>query len=149
MGRVLQYDARTWELLRRRIILGVAVRYGGWVQGGCLAWCGTQNGHGYGQISVQGRMESTHRLAFALFGDEPLNPALELHHNCSYRLCCLPDHLEQVTHAENIARRAARRRYLIRHPEAASPSEAAWVERDNRRLLVVPRWDEHETQDAA
>ena len=56
------------------------------VVGECLLWTGSVGSHGYGQISFDGRMRTTHRLA--------------------YELCIRIDHLRLATkkqNAENIA----------------------------------------------
>lgn len=75
---------------------------------GCWLWVGGQTAAGYGIVAVDGRRASTvystaHRWAFeSLVGTVP--PDLELDHKCRVRCCCNPDHLEAVTHAENLRR---------------------------------------------
>lgn len=68
------------------------------VQGdACWIWTG-QTHKGYGRYSGQ----QAHRLTYAsLVG--PFDPSLEIDHLCR-PLCVRPDHLEPVTHAENMRR---------------------------------------------
>jgi HNH endonuclease len=70
----------------------------------CHVWQGFCNDDGYGMVSVGGRrLSSTHRVAYEReHGRVP--DGLELDHLCRVRACCNPDHLEPVTHAENMRR---------------------------------------------
>lgn len=71
----------------------------------CWIWQLGQSGKGYGceWDRVRRRMVAAHILAFERsYG--PVPSGLELDHLCRVRLCVNPDHLEPVTHAENIRR---------------------------------------------
>lgn len=74
---------------------------------GCLMWTRSTNSKGYGRIrNEHGKNELAHRVAWRLAG-RPLDPARELDHLrdvCSSVLCVDVEHLEQVTHRENVAR---------------------------------------------
>lgn len=72
---------------------------------GCHIWTASLNSMGYGRIRNEfGRNELAHRVAWRLSG-RPLLPGLELDHVvCRSPKCINPEHLEQVTHAENVAR---------------------------------------------
>jgi HNH endonuclease len=48
-----------------------------------------------------------HRAVYTLLVG-PIPPRMELDHLCRVRACCNPDHLEVVTHAENMRRKASR-----------------------------------------
>lgn len=77
---------------------------------GCWEWRGTRCPEkGYGKATVAYRGNGAHRLAYEYFhGPLGLDPAtgdqLELDHLCRNRGCVNPDHMEPVTHAENIWR---------------------------------------------
>lgn len=72
----------------------------------CWIWTDAPNGAGYGTISVAGVSVMAHRLSWMLDGRD-LDPDLQIDHLCRVRLCVRPDHLEQVTAAENLARARA------------------------------------------
>lgn len=71
--------------------------------GDCLRWTGLIRANGYGKISVQGRLVYVHRLAYEV-AKGPIPDGLEIDHLCRVRDCINPDHLEAVTHAENVRR---------------------------------------------
>lgn len=69
----------------------------------CWTFLGNKNKDGYGGISVSGKWWSTHRYSYVtLVGEIP--EGLELDHLCSNRACANPDHLEPITHIENVRR---------------------------------------------
>ena len=72
---------------------------------GCWTWLAATDQNGYGTF---GRREKAHRVAFALTGGT-VPDGHELDHLCRNRACVRPDHLEPVTHAENMRRGAAAR----------------------------------------
>ena len=66
---------------------------------GCWQWQGRINPKGYGIF--QGRM--AHRFSFILANGE-IPDGLEIDHLCRNRGCVRPNHLELVTHSENLKR---------------------------------------------
>lgn len=81
---------------------------------GCWLWEGSTNGGttsgtGHGKFFLRrddrGRTvkDYAHRIAWMLERG-PIPPGRELDHLCRNPSCCNPDHLEPVTHAENIRR---------------------------------------------
>lgn len=70
---------------------------------GCWKWTDKLNADGYGRIGVNGAARSAHRTAYTVLVG-PIPQGLELDHLCRVRHCINPDHLEPVTHAENIRR---------------------------------------------
>jgi len=73
------------------------------VEGQCWEWLGCRNSDGYGFMHCKGKSAPVHRLAYE-FTKGAIPDGLELDHHCRNRGCCNPDHLEVVTHAENMTR---------------------------------------------
>jgi hypothetical protein len=70
---------------------------------GCWLWTASADQKGYGFFWLNGKLRRAHAAAYELLvGQIPLG--LELDHLCSVRCCVNPDHLEPVTHRENIKR---------------------------------------------
>lgn len=71
---------------------------------GCWLWTGATDGDGrYGAFQHEGRVQRAHRVAYMLVvGSIP--DGLDLDHLCRTTLCVRPDHLEPVTHLENVMR---------------------------------------------
>lgn len=86
-------------------------------EGECLRWTGAHTPTGYGQLAVDGRRRSVHRLAYEL-AHGPIPDGCEIDHvtarGCRFRDCIEPTHLEAVSHAENVAR-------MIEHRYAVCP----------------------------
>lgn len=66
----------------------------------CIIWAGPTDKDGYGKAS-EGRL--AHRVVYVREVG-PIPPGLELDHLCRVRNCVNPEHLEPVTHAENMRR---------------------------------------------
>lgn len=73
---------------------------------GCWEWTGHITRKGYGDFSFCGRSRLAHQASYMMFIG-PIPVGLEIDHLCRVRHCVNPDHLEAVTHAENL-RRAVR-----------------------------------------
>lgn len=71
--------------------------------GPCWVWTGAKTSLGYGSIWHMGRTELTHVIAFKLSGRD-IPEGLEIDHICRNRACVNFDHLEAVTHKENMHR---------------------------------------------
>lgn len=73
---------------------------------GCWEWTAGRFEDGYGQFWLDGRPRKAHRVSFEMAGGV-IPDGLEIDHLCRNRPCVNPDHLEPVTHQENMIRRAA------------------------------------------
>lgn len=69
--------------------------------GECWEWSAYCDRLGYGKITINGTW-FVHRYTYLVFRDISHN--LELDHLCRNPSCCNPEHLEPVTHAENVRR---------------------------------------------
>jgi hypothetical protein len=74
---------------------------------GCWEWIGARDSRGYGNVKVAGRVRKAHRVVYELVR-QPVPLGLECDHRCRVPWCVNPEHVEVVTHAENVRRGAAR-----------------------------------------
>lgn len=72
-------------------------------EAGCWIWTGQCDHRGYGRFALGRRHLIAHRYGYeAMVG--PIPDGLEIDHLCRARACVNPDHLEPVTHRENLRR---------------------------------------------
>jgi len=72
--------------------------------GDCWEWTGAVSASGYGNKWFDGTWQGVHVLVWeSLVG--PIPDGMEIDHLCLNTVCCNPDHLEPVTHVENVRRR--------------------------------------------
>jgi hypothetical protein len=71
----------------------------------CWLWTGHCDPCGYGVFQDGDRKIGAHRWSHMAFSG-PIPDDMEIDHLCRERSCVNPDHLEVVTHAENIRRAA-------------------------------------------
>lgn len=70
---------------------------------GCWLWTGPTSSQGYGFLRRDGRNVMAHRALFEIWNG-PIPNGMELDHLCGMRRCGRPDHLEPVSHRENVRR---------------------------------------------
>ena len=69
----------------------------------CWEWDKAKDSLGYGRVWVNEKAMLVHRVAYeAIIG--PIPAGMELDHLCRNPKCYNPEHLEAVTHAENMRR---------------------------------------------
>lgn len=69
----------------------------------CWIWQGAKDTHGYGSLNFGKKTQIAHRVVYeALSGKIPKGMSLD--HLCRNPICVNPDHLEPVTHKENVLR---------------------------------------------
>lgn len=72
-------------------------------EGGCWVWVGALNNGGYGRFRVDNREVLAHRWSYEHFVGE-IPDGLHIDHLCRTTACVNPEHLEPVTHRENVLR---------------------------------------------
>lgn len=72
---------------------------------GCHVWTGALSEKGYALFQVNRTTKKAHRWLWTQVRG-PLPPGLELDHTCRNRACVNLDHLEPVSHRENVLRGA-------------------------------------------
>lgn len=70
---------------------------------GCWNWIGTISSNGYGVAHIGRKTTSAHRAVYLVIIGSVAR-GLELDHLCRNRRCVNPNHLEPVTHSENVKR---------------------------------------------
>ena len=70
---------------------------------GCWEWQLYLTPQGYGRWNYRGRNGFAHRIVYELLTN-PIPDGLELDHLCRNHACVNPEHLEMVTHRENVLR---------------------------------------------
>lgn len=96
---------------------------------------------GYTNYRWNGVLYKSHRFSYMLYvaESEDIEPGMDVDHRCRRRKCVQPDHLELVTHTENM-RRIAERKMVIsddhEEPEDDTPIEPEVILESIRELLA-------------
>jgi hypothetical protein len=111
--------------------------------GGCVLWTGPLDEKGYGHLVLNGRNIRVHQASYiAYIGEVP--PGLEIDHLCRVRHCVNPDHLEAVTHRENILRGEGPSAQHARKTQCLRGHEFDAVTRDGRRQCNTCRREKYQ-----
>ena len=89
---------------------------------GCWNWTAYRTWDGYGRFRLDGKLHVAHRVAYELLRRE-IPEGRELDHTCRNRGCVRPDHLEAVTHQENMRRGVSANRAKTHCPKGHPLSE--------------------------
>ena len=81
---------------------------------GCWEWIAARKASGYGVFNTDGRFGPVRRAHVLAYEDRrgPVPDGLEIDHLCRNRWCVNPDHMEPVTHRENLRRGLGKPRKL-------------------------------------
>jgi hypothetical protein len=84
------------------------------LESGCWEWTGSLDTCGYARMYDGVNVISAHKFSYEYF-TKPIPVGLEFDHLCRNRRCVNPEHLEPVTHLENIRRGKS---WRLAHPNA-------------------------------
>lgn len=93
-----QEGARSSDALPARIAAKITIE----PNTGCWLWLGYVDGAGYGQVRHEGRTTCAHLAVYRELRGE--HSTEDLDHRCRVRSCVNPEHLEPVSHRENMRR---------------------------------------------
>lgn len=106
----------------------------------CWLWTGRLTDRGYARDRMGGKRHvRIHRWSYERWKG-PIPAGLEIDHICRNRSCVNPDHLEAVTHLENMARASAAYTHCVRGHEFTAETtriEPANGRRTCRKCLAI------------
>ena len=113
------------------------------IEGDCLIWQGAKTTNGYGYVGPnQMGTRTVHVLMWMhTHGERP--PGTEFDHLCRNRDCINPEHLEAVSHAENVRRGTARCAKLTECKRGHPFVEGSYYFYDGKRRCKVCQSERH------
>lgn len=102
-GEPLRFVAQHHSKGRRRPLESMYVVEDRGYKTPCWIWQGGKTEHGYGVVRDGGRSRGAHCVFYEQAGGV-IPDGWDVHHECRVKSCVNPDHLEAITHAENVWR---------------------------------------------
>ena len=112
---------------------------------GCWFWKAVARRDGYCPVTYQGKKWYAHRLVYTLQVG-PIPDDLELDHLCKTRQCVNPEHLELVTHEENMRRSEANNRAKTHCPKGHPYDEKNTYRYNGKRNCKICQRDRAKEQ---
>lgn len=107
---------------------------------GCFLWLGNiHEATGYGRIWDNGHRDFAHRIAYEI-AKGPIPKDLEIDHLCRLRCCVNPDHLEAVTHRENIIRGASPASHKAKYAARTHCKYGHLLSEENTAYVKSRKW---------
>lgn len=108
---------------------------------GCWTWTGALDNHGYGRLSINSQKAlQAHRVVFSYFNGG-LTPGLVCDHMCCNKKCVRPDHIQEITAAENtrLGNRTPRKPVPIKltTPERHQLKHGHWPEYNKYKNCLI------------
>lgn len=128
---------RAWEASPQRFLSFVSPEpnTGCWLWSGCFSR--SKPDGGYGQLRLDGKMQSAHRLSYQLFvGAIP--EGLMVLHRCDVRPCVNPQHLFVGTSSDNIQDALAKGR-MKSSLRTITPSQAEFIRQSTDGVTALAR----------
>lgn len=92
----------------------------------CWEWTARKTADGYGSFGLDGDVINAHRAAWILFRG-PIPAGQQIDHMCHNRACVNPEHLNVVTHKQNMENRAGAHRNSQSGVRGVFPKKNRWV----------------------
>ena len=135
-------DLRATDGLRRRVSAADRLARAYVVEpNGCWRWIKGITSVGYGHFSIKSIYYQAHRLLYILRFGRDIPEGMFPDHLCRHRWCVNPDHLEPVTHQENIRRGAG----TIVTPAEVLMIRAEYAAGMSQRVIGRARGIDHST----
>lgn len=99
MPKVYTHDS-DWSSLREKIETSLDTESN---PHGCWVWTAGKDRHGYGAVRWAAKVHKVHRAYLKELGHD-VPDGMDVDHLCRNPSCANPNHLEVVTHAENMRR---------------------------------------------